>query len=418
MSSEQPTFSVSDALAVINQVLEYSMPSITVVGEVSSFKVNQGKWVFFDLKDDEASLNCFMSVYGLRIPLEDGMKIAVVAQPKLTKWGKFSLTVQSVRPIGEGSLKRAFELLKAKLDKEGLFAADRKRALPELPAKIGVISSVAAAGYADFIKILDQRFGGINIEVANVQVQGAVAPEQIIRALEYFNGCENPPEVIAIIRGGGSADDLAAFNDEPLVWAIASSRVPTIVGVGHEIDESLADLAADVRAATPSNAAQILVPDKREIVADIDARLRHLITNVENNLDTVLRNVSDNCEKMSREASQILADDEARFSQLHAVLKQLDPRMALRRGYSLVRNSDGKLLRDVPKVGDELRIENVVAKFETTVTKIIEKSKSASSQNAFPAEQVTPETASRAASQKKVSRVATDEKLNLLTEEK
>lgn len=145
-----------------------------------------------------------------------------------------------------------------------MFAPERKRSLPEIPAHIAVISSTQAAGYADFVKILNERWGGLKVDVAHVQVQGTVAPDQIIRAINYFGEEEVLPEVLVIIRGGGSADDLAAFNDEPLVRAIAGSRIPTIVGVGHEVDVTLADMVADVRAATPSNAAQIVVPDKRE----------------------------------------------------------------------------------------------------------------------------------------------------------
>ena len=136
---ENNPFSVSDAIAVINQTLEYAYPTLTVVGEVSGFKVNQNKYVFFDLKDENGTLGCFMSVYQLRTQLEDGMKVQVVAQPKLTPWGKFSLTVRDVRPVGEGSLKRAFELLRTKLEKEGLFAAERKRPLTAIPERNCVI---------------------------------------------------------------------------------------------------------------------------------------------------------------------------------------------------------------------------------------------------------------------------------------
>lgn len=206
-----------------------------------------------------------MSVYQLCIAIEDGMRVVVVASPKLTQWGRFSLTVRSIRPSGEGSIKKSFELLRAKLAEEGLLALERKRVLPSMPSHLGVISSTGAAGYADFIKILDDRWAGLQVDVAHVQVQGDVAADQMIRALRYFSELEQPPQVVALIRGGGSADDLAVFNDEKLVRAVAASRVPVIAGIGHEVDESLVDLAADVRAATPSNAAQLLVPDKQAI---------------------------------------------------------------------------------------------------------------------------------------------------------
>lgn len=332
-----PLFSVSDCIAVLNQTLEYAYPSVEVEGEVASFKVNQGKWVFFDLKDEAGSLGCFMSLFNLRVPIEDGMKVVVRATPKITAWGKFSLTIQSIRPSGEGSLKKSFELLKAKLDKEGLFAPERKRTLPEIPRHIAVISSVQAAGYADFVKILNERWGGLKVDVAHVQVQGTEAPEQIIRAIKYFNEQEILPEVLVIIRGGGSADDLAAFNDEPLVREIAASRIPTLVGVGHEVDVSLADMAADRRAATPSNAAQIIVPDAREFVGS----LRFLVHRILSRMDGLIDDHSRQTRDTLYQAWLLLeARAELLQSQLvtqRQVLGAYDPRAVLARGYAIVR---------------------------------------------------------------------------------
>src|ERR1700694_4400131 len=136
MTTDRPVFSVSECLSLINQTLEYAYPGVMVEGEISSFKVNKGKFVFFDLKDNEALLSCFMMVYQLRMPLEDGMKVQIYAQPRLTVGGKFSLTVREITLVGEGALKRSFELLKAKLDHEGLFASERKRSLPFAPERI------------------------------------------------------------------------------------------------------------------------------------------------------------------------------------------------------------------------------------------------------------------------------------------
>ncbi len=257
MNSMTPT----EFIGVVNQTLEYAYAPVMITGEVASFKVNQNKWVFFDLKDEESSVSCFMTLWSLRVPLEDGMKVMVRAVPKLTKWGKFSLTVDAIQPVGEGSLKKAYEMLKKKLTAEGLFDKSKKRELPADLTCLGVISSTQAAGYADFVKILNARWGGIKIEVAHTQVQGLDAPDQIIRALNYFNE-RSEVQVIAILRGGGSADDLSCFNDEALVRAIAASRIPVITGIGHEVDESLCDLAADVRASTPSNAAEMLTRDR------------------------------------------------------------------------------------------------------------------------------------------------------------
>ena len=158
----EEVLTVSELRDFVNQTLSYAYPSVVVEGEITGFKINQDKWVFFDIKDASGSLGCFMSLFNLRVPIEDGMKVVIRAAPKVTPWGKFSLTVQSIRPSGEGSLKKSFELLKAKLEKEGLFAPERKRVLPEMPSHIAVISSTQAAGYADFIKILNERWGGVH----------------------------------------------------------------------------------------------------------------------------------------------------------------------------------------------------------------------------------------------------------------
>jgi exodeoxyribonuclease VII large subunit len=342
-------FSVSDFIALTNQTLEYAYPSIEVEGEVASFKVNQGKYVFFDLKDAAGSVGCFMTVWQLRVPIEDGMKVIVTATPKLTQWGKFSLTVKLVRPSGEGSLKKSFELLRAKLDKEGLFAPERKRSLPALPQHVAVISSTQAAGYADFVKILSDRWGGLDIDVAHVQVQGADAPDQIIRALKYFNSREVLPEVIVIIRGGGSADDLSSFNDELLVREIAASRIPTLVGVGHEIDESLADLAADVRAATPSNAAQLLVPDKSEIIRRTRAQLQSLLPRTEQAIVTRKAELRANLIHALDVVESHLDQRSHQLAQLRRVISEFDPQKVLARGYALVRGE--------AKVGGNIEIE-------------------------------------------------------------
>ncbi|MDB5167464.1 MAG: putative Exodeoxyribonuclease 7 large subunit [Candidatus Saccharibacteria bacterium] len=346
---ENVRLTVSDFIAVTNQTLEYAYPSVEVEGEVSSFKVNQGKFVFFDIKDAGGSVGCFMTVWQLRVPIEDGMKVIVTATPKLTQWGKFSLTVKAVRPSGEGAIKKSFEILKAKLETEGIFDEGRKRTLPTIPTYVAVISSTQAAGYADFIKILDDRWGGLKVDVAHVQVQGIDAPDQMIRALNYLNGREELPEVIVIIRGGGSADDLSAFNDEELVRAIAASRVPTLVGVGHEVDESLADLAADVRASTPSNAAQILVPDRYEIIRAVRYQVRSLLPRVENAIEQQSQLVRTSLADMLTRTDEHIDHELERLSGIQNVLAQLNPRTVLARGYALVRG--------VAKVGQVIEVE-------------------------------------------------------------
>lgn len=359
-----PIFSVSDFLAIINQTLEYTYSTVEIEGEVSSFKINQEKFVFFDLKDDEGKVSCFMTVWQLRMPIEDGMKVVVSAAPKITKWGSFSLTVKSIRPSGEGSLKKSFELLKNKLEKEGLFDSERKRSLPVIPQHIAVIASVQSAGYADFIKILNERWGGILVDVAHVQVQGEGSADQIINAIKYINQLKLLPEVLVIIRGGGSADDLSTFNDELLARAIASSRVPTLVGVGHEIDESLADLVADKRASTPSNAAQIVVPDKKDIIRRTHLLVNSLLPRIDQSLDIYQQTIERQLQNAILNIDQSLDVKADRLANLQLLISQLNPQKVLARGYAIVR---GKLQK-----GAEIEIDtdkNIIKAEVKNVTK-------------------------------------------------
>ncbi|MBR2997033.1 exodeoxyribonuclease VII large subunit [Candidatus Saccharibacteria bacterium] len=312
-SSQLVPFTVSQLLDSLNRTLKGTFPRVTIEGEVISFKVNQGKWVFFDLKDEESSVNCFMPLWDLHIPLEDGMKVILEAEPKLTKWGKFSLTVKKIQPRGQGNIKKAFDLLKEKLEKEGLFDQAKKRPIPTPLTTIGVISSTDAAGYADFIKIINARWGGLKIKVYHTQVQGLDAPAQIVQALDYFNQ-KNDVDIIAIMRGGGSVDDLAAFNDEVLTRKIAASKIPVITGIGHEVDISLADLAADIRASTPSNVAELLTPDRAAQIREID----NLTDNIYREIITRIDNL----------ASQV-------DHQKH-LLELLNPDKVLKRGYAII----------------------------------------------------------------------------------
>ena len=332
---ESPRFTPTTLIAAMNQTLEYAYEGTLLVGEVASYKVNQGKWVFFDLKDEESSVSCFMSIYQLRVPLEDGMKIVVRGVPKVTKWGKFSFTVSAIKPVGDGSIKKAFELLKKKLSDEGLFAPEKKRELPKDLTKLGVISSTGAAGYADFVKILNARWGGIHVQVAHTQVQGMDAPDQIIRALKYFNE-HSEVQVIAILRGGGSADDLSCFNDEQLVRAIAASKIPVITGIGHEVDESLADLAADVRASTPSNAAEMLTPDRESFGYGVDIALTTAKSFVLAKIDDAFRRVDEPFEKIRKQIIQKIDFYYNVLFQKVKILEALNPEKVLKQGYAIL----------------------------------------------------------------------------------
>ena len=347
---ENVQLTVSDFVALVNQTLEYAYPTVTVLGEVAEFRVSQGKWVSFKLKDDEAVVDCFMGIYQLRIPIEDGMKIMVVASPRVSpKWGKFSLNIRVVKPVGEGSIKKGFELLKAKLEAEGLFAPERKRLLPRVPARVAVITSTESAAYADFCKIINERWGGMAVEVAHTQVQGDPAADQIIRAIKYFNNQEVLPEVLVIVRGGGSAEDLMTFNDELLAREIAGSRIPTLVGVGHEVDHTLADMVADRRAATPTNAAEILVPDRREIIRSAHQQASSLGTQLIQAIDQRALRVNEQLDQAFRRIHDHLDTTFERLGVLRLAVAQVNPDAVLKRGYAL--------LRGETRVGSEVEVE-------------------------------------------------------------
>lgn len=354
---EKIVLSVSDFIALTNQTLEYAYPTVRIVGEVQSFKVNQSKYVFFELKDGSASVGCFMMVFQLRVALEDGMKVEIVASPKLTNWGKFSLTVREVNPVGEGSIKRSFELLLKKLEGEGLFDDSRKRPLPQLPHHIGIISSKDAAGYGDFVKIINERWGGMKCELAHVQVQGNGAADQIIRAINYFNERSDLPEVLVVIRGGGSLDDLSVFNDEQLVRTVAASRIPVLSGIGHEVDTTLIDLVADKRAATPSNAAQILVPDKREIIERLDNRLERTYQILDDSITQLIVRVDEGRKETERQLENALNQVESHIKLLKQTIKELNPEAALARGYALLKLNGSVTRGKNLKAGDVVSIE-------------------------------------------------------------
>ncbi|MGH7193321.1 MAG: exodeoxyribonuclease VII large subunit, partial [Candidatus Saccharimonadales bacterium] len=275
-SGEELILGVSDFVALINQTLEFAYTNVTITGELANLRVSKNRWLYFDLKDEGASVRFFGTVYNLPGPLEDGMLLKVRGQPRLHPSYGFSVNVMNISPAGEGTIRRAAQLLQAKLAKEGLFDESRKRPLPYPPSRIGLITSKQSAAYADFVKILDARWHGLGVEVIDVQVQGEAAPPQLAAALEQFNALAVPPEVIVLIRGGGSAEDLAAFSTEQVARAVAASRVPTLAAIGHETDLSLAELAADVRASTPSNAAELLVPDRRQVAAALKDDVAHL----------------------------------------------------------------------------------------------------------------------------------------------
>jgi exodeoxyribonuclease VII large subunit len=361
-------FSVSQASDLINETIKAAIPAIIIEGEVSGFNVNRGKFVFFDLKDDEALLPCFMMAFALKYPISDGMKIRVLVEPGLTAKGRFSLTVRELQPIGEGSLKKSLELLKKRLNDEGLFAFERKRQLPEFPNKIAVVSSSGAAGWADFSKILSERWGGLKIELADVSVQGLTAPREIVEAIEYFNEQPELADALVVIRGGGSADDLAAFSHEDVVRAVAASRIPTIVGVGHETDESLAELAADKRASTPSHVAQIIVPDKNDVIKNLNQRTVLIKADLDQLVVEADNQISNYKDLASSQIQAWIEKNIVKIESIRRFVDQVNPKTVLNRGYAILR-ADQKVISSVKnvKIGDSITVELYDGKLGVTV---------------------------------------------------
>lgn len=397
-------FSVSEFVEFLNvSLVEAVFPEGAVIeGEVAEYRVSQDKWIWFLLKDGSSVVSCFATVWQVRTPLEDGMKIRVTGLPKVhPKSGKFSVNVERVELVGEGALRRAFELLKKKLFEEGLFAPERKRPIPRFPELIGLIASRESAAYGDFMRILGNRWGGSRISLAHVQVQGRDAVGDIVGAFKYFNEHPDEAEVLVLTRGGGSLDDLQAFNSEEVCRAVFGSKIPVIVGVGHERDETLADYAADVRASTPSNAAELIAPDRRDILVTLEGGLRLMDGAMDAAIAEKMRVIDSAAERLEADARRRiesfdhLVKDLARYFSVFTgrvagltrevavaggrlgsatgawsgklaadlaakerLLHGLDPRTVLRRGYALARSERG-IIRDstLVDIGESITVQ-------------------------------------------------------------
>ena len=357
--------SVSEFVELVNETYDFAFPSIVISGELANLRVSKNRWVYFDLKDDLASVKFFGTIQHLPGPLEDGMLLHVRGAPHMHSLYGFSVNVQSIQAAGEGSIRRAAELLAAKLQAEGLFDETRKRPLPYPPQHIGLITSAQSAAYTDFIKILGVRWGGVQIELVDVQVQGEPAPSQICAALERFNGLATPPEIVVLIRGGGSADDLAAWSSEQVTRAVAASRVPTLVAIGHEVDVSLAELAADRRASTPGNAAEMLSPDKQAVRETLLIASETLYDRVSDQIYEARSGLATVHDSIYEAVVQIIAGRKAQYQTAAGLLRALSPAAALRRGYAIIHGA-----RDGLKLDDIVHIELLRADIQARIISI------------------------------------------------
>ena len=284
MNNELIVLTISELTKQIKKLLEESFPYITVQGELSNFKRHvSGHW-YFNLKDSEAVISCTMwkginnNVF---FTPQDGMKVTVTG--RITVYpprGNYQLDVRSMRPAGIGELQAAFEMLKEKLAAEGLFDEIHKKQIPVYPAKIGIITAIDGAAFKDMISVASRRYPLAELVIAPARVQGSGAAETIVRSLKLLNK-KHDIDVILLGRGGGSIEDLWAFNEEIVAREIFNSRIPVISGVGHEIDFTISDFVADLRAATPTAAMEMATPDRSDIFAFIDDFLYNSTQNID-----------------------------------------------------------------------------------------------------------------------------------------
>ncbi|HEX9388957.1 MAG TPA: exodeoxyribonuclease VII large subunit [Anaerolineales bacterium] len=386
-------WTVSKLTFYIRKLLEEDeiLQDVWVQGEISNLSRPASGHVYFTLKDSSAALKCVMwktSAMRLGIPLQDGK--AVEVHGKIGVYGvsgQYQLYADQIRPVGEGALYQEFMRLKAMLEVEGLFAPERKRPIPMFPQKIGIVTSATGAALRDMLNILRRRLPLVQVILAPSPVQGIEAPPALVKAIQALN--LQSPDIIILARGGGSIEDLWAFNDERVVRAVALSDVPVICGVGHETDFTLCDFAADLRAPTPTAAAelatQITVQDLAATLSNLQSRMNKSVVEYLNVQKSVLASLLTQMKYVSPER-RILSErqrvDElsrrAYSSLFHQIqlqsthvkgmqrrLEALNPSAVLRRGYAVVtRKDDGSVVSRVSQASDEMKVRVSDGEFE------------------------------------------------------
>lgn len=375
------------------------LAGVFIRGEISNYKVYPSGHHYFTLKDSQSALRCVMfrgNAYRLRFRPENGMKVIACGRISVfPRDGAYQLYCTELTPDGVGDLHVAFEQLKAKLQAEGLFAQQRKKPLPRFPHRIAIVTSSAGAALHDMLRILRRRYPLTEVVLLAVRVQGAEAPGEIVSALRYANRY-HVADLIITGRGGGSIEDLWAFNDEAVARAIADSEIPVISAVGHEPDVTISDFVADLRAATPSNAAELAVPDQTDLRQHLAAQQAILLTQMQKRLKTERQRVAtlasarclrspvnylndrrmvlDYLQRRLRAASQkLLSRDRERFVRLTAKLDAMSPLKVLGRGYSLVR-SGGNPVHSVRQlaVGETVSITLADGSAQAQITQLEE----------------------------------------------
>lgn len=351
-------YTVTELTYDLRVILEDSFGEVWVEGEVSNLRTPSSGHIYFTLKDERAQLNCviFKSNSGIRFEMMDGIQAICFGRISVyEKAGQYQLYVARLEPKGFGALQLAFEQLKARLSKEGLFDPGHKRPLPLFPQRIGIITSPTGAVIRDLLNILDRRFSNLHIIINPVRVQGDGAAEEIARAVDEFSGLDIAVDVLIVARGGGSIEDLWAFNSEVVARAIYNSRIPVISAVGHQTDTTIADFVADVRAPTPSAAAEMVIVAKQDLLKRIETDLKRLNLVVSN----IISQKSQAIDELARSAlsciEHMIAIQKERLANFAGRLEALSPLKVLSRGYSITFRLPKRQLCydvDVLNVGD------------------------------------------------------------------
>ena len=369
-------------------------------GEISNYKLYPSGHHYFSLKDAGGAIRCVMfkgNAFRLRFRPENGMKVIAFGRISVfPRDGVYQLYCQNMMPDGVGDLHVAFEQLKAKLQGKGLFAAERKKPLPRFPHSIAIVTSSAGAALRDMLRILRKRYPLTEVKLLPVRVQGEEAPAEIAAAIRYANEYQ-VADLIITGRGGGSMEDLWAFNDERVAYAIAQSEIPVISAVGHEPDVTISDFVADLRAATPSNAAELAVPDQMELRQTLAAKQAMLLTLMSKRLKQERQRVNALAQTRSLKSpinylndrrmaldythrrlcaasASLLNRNRERFVRLAAKLDAMSPLKVLGRGYSMALNENGQLVKTIHavSVGETLTVSLADGKAVTEVKEVIE----------------------------------------------
>ncbi len=336
--------------------------NIRVTGEITNLKYHSSGHIYFSITDENSKINCFFPasyVKNLQIPLDDGLKIIINGYINVyKKGGTYTLFVRSIEPCGEGELAAAFEILKKKLDAEGLFSIEHKKPIPEFPRKIGIVTSETGAALQDILKIIKSRTNLVDIVIFPVLVQGEAAASDIAARLDEINEKFDDIDTLIVGRGGGAAEDLQAFNEECVARAIYRSKIPVISAVGHEIDFTIADFVADKRAETPTAAAEMAVPDTYELRRKIEFYRDNLVAEMKGKIKLDKLTSDNYLLEMQSALRSILTAAEHKMEKFNLILEENNPKNVLAKGYSIMQTPQGEVIGSILslEVGGEYEI--------------------------------------------------------------